>query len=377
LTKTQAEQFTQLIDTLQHLSVDGGPGSVHKPDWDALTPWGKVKRSASNVYGFAKGAVGVVGAPVRLAGRVAGKYMDLSGSALKAGAHLGGHLIDAGATLSKYGLQAGGRIGAAFFKKENPLWSMYSTIFKTTGQVVGATSKTLGNVISSALTGKGAIGGAVKGIFGMLGPAAKMYGDLFKFGLQGAAAVGRGVIGITKRVFGFGDKGKGGTGVNRKDVYELITRRLDDIYDLLDGRLDKPTRVGSYADKMKQLASRRKDLQHVGAGEGTSSGGKGGILGVLGGLFGHGKGGGSDKKGDEGHSGGLIDTAEEMGEIGAVGWGGNKLKGWGSSLKNKFFPGKSAVGEAESGIEALAKTKALDVKPAACSTCSSAIRNLR
>ena len=358
-TKTQAEQFSQLIDTLHHLSVGGGggPGSVHRPDWDTLTPWGKAKRAASNVYGFAKGTAGVVSAPVRLAGRVAGKYMDLSGSALKAGAHLGGHLIDAGATLGKYGLQAGGRIGAAFFKKENPLWSMYSTIFKTTGQVVGATSKTLGNVISSALTGKGAIGGAVKGIFGMLGPAAKMYGDLFKFGLQGAAAVGRGVIGITKRVFGFGDKGKGGTGVNRKDVYELITRRLDDIYDLLDGRLDKPIRVGSYADKMKHLADRRKDLQHVGSGEGTSSGGKGGILGVLGGLFGHGKGEGGDKKEDEGHSGGLIDTAEEMGEMSAVGWGGNKLKGWGSSLKNKFFPGKSAVGEAESGIEALAKNK--------------------
>jgi Transglycosylase SLT domain len=175
-------------------------------------------------------------------------------------------------------------------------------------------------------------GSVAKSALGLGTPLMQMYSDLFKMGLKGIGSLGKGLSGMISNLFGRGKSG----GFDKKDLYELVSKRLDHIYDLLEIRLPKQVRVGSYEDEEDKLKKQLSDRVHVEHGDKDTSG-KNGMLGSLLSMF-----GGKDPKKEDDKKKGMVDELLEGGEQ-AAGWEATSLI---SSYLKKKFPilGRLATG---------------------------------
>lgn len=278
--------------------------------------------------------------------------------------------------VAKFGIKTAGSLA-------KPILGMYAEMFK----IIPKAMTGVGSLISKALIGlfsgnpsknPGSLGGGLlKGILGIAGGITSMYSNMFGFGLKGVGSV-------FGRLFGDG-KASGGIGnVSKKDIYDLISVRLDHIYKILELRLPKPIRVGSYRDHENRLAKERAGLLHV-KDDDSSTSKLGGLFGKIAGLFGmggsHSKGGDGDHDDNNGGGGSALDTIAEttLGDLifskipglrsvkGFLGKGLKKLpllgrlfgsaeKGLGGVVKETEVGAKAAVHGVESAVIPAAET---------------------
>jgi len=216
----------------------------------------------------------------------------------------------------------GGAFDLAKFGIKNlakPMLDMYGSLFKIIPKAIFGVGSFISKSLIGILSGK-APGAMAKGMMGIANSITSMYAGMFGMGLKTLGGIGKGIGSL----FGFGGSSTKGA-PTKKDIYDLISVRLDHIYDLLDHRLCEcektAPRAGSYADHVKKLRSAREKLRHIREDE---SGGTKGKAGFLASLLGFGK---SKKEGDEEGHGGLVDTLEEYAEMGALGFAGRKFRG--------------------------------------------------
>lgn len=263
-------------------------------------------------------------------------------------------IFGASIDVTKYALKTTGKIA-------KPLMGGYVEMLKFLPKAMlgigGLISKSIVGVLSS-----GAPAIFTKGLMGIAGTFTKMYASIFTHGVAGAGKLG---FGILKRLFGFGG-GRGGKGdVSKKDIYNLVSVRLDHIYTLLDSRLaNDNVRANGYADHENRLKKDRENLEHVREDEAGDPANKTGLFGRLAALFGGGAAAeeAEDKKDKDKDPAkdGVVDEIEKGGEqalgsaiigkyahripgaryvIGASKWGARKL------LKipgMRFIPGLAA-----------------------------------
>jgi uncharacterized protein YoaH (UPF0181 family) len=250
-----------------------------------------------------------------------------------------------------------------------PVIGMYAELFKMFPKIITGVGWFMGKTIVGILSGK-APGAIAKGLVGIAGSITKMYAQMFGLGLKGIGGVGKLFGGMIGRAFGldriFG-KRKGGD-VSKKDVYELVTRRLDNIYSLLDKRLANDNiRSGSYADHERREKTDEANLMHVRDEDKDHPKVSRGIMGRLAGLLGlggaaaaddDGSDGGDDSdenKKDDGGGNGILNTMEGDAAYGLLGGAAAKAKSLGKlGLKGlKGLGGKLGLGKLlTSGIAA-------------------------
>ena len=252
------------------------------------------------------------------------------------------------------GLMRGGfGLGRAIFSKSNPMWGLYGSMLKGLGSAAGGLlnfgAKGLGATIGAgASLGKGALG--------LINPLFGMYGNLFNFGLNTAKGVLGGAGRMLGRAFGLGGSGDG---LNRETLEDVVGKRLDDIYKLLDDRIKDQTidhdvtgdgiREGSYEDYMRRVSERREKAK---AARETAGGG-----GLFASLFGsHGKKEPTPEEGDDSWGPGVSEGI--LGTLGLTALG-RKVKGLaGKAWRGGINAGKSAGSGLGKLGKMLVKTKA-------------------
>lgn len=152
--------------------------------------------------------------------------------------------------LTKFGIKTGGSL-------IKPVIGMYGEIFKMFPKVLLSVGNFVSKSIIGILSGK-APGALAKGLTGITSSITKMYASMFGLSLKGIGAVGGAIFGKL-----FGGKKPGLSSISKKDIYDLISVRLDHIYSLLDHRLAKPVRAGSYQAYEDDLKKERAKLLHL------------------------------------------------------------------------------------------------------------------
>lgn len=187
-----------------------------------------------------------------------------------------GGLLD----VSKYGIKTAGGLA-------KPILGMYAELFKMIPKSIVGVGGFISKSIIGILSGK-APGALAKGLMGITGSITKMYAGMFGLGLKAVGGAGRALFGGIGRLLGVGG-GRGG--LTKKDMYELVSKRLDGIYNLLDSRLSSANaRANSYADHEKKLKEDQDKLLHLREAEGDNPDGSKntGLFGRLAGLLGMG-----------------------------------------------------------------------------------------
>lgn len=250
-------------------------------------------------------------------------------------------LIGAGLDFAKHSVSVIGRAALGLGK---PLLSMYGSLFSTLSKTVLGAGALISKSIIGILSGK-APGAIAHGVAGIAGSIARMYSGMFGHTLNAVGGVGKFLFG---NIFGRGGRGSGQ--LNKKDLYELVSVRLDHIYTLLDNRLTRKVRKGSYQDQENELKRDRAKLRHERDEEKGHSSGIRGLAGRIASLFGHKSGGG------------ILSGAERKLEHGAeAGIGGfllGKTKSAGSAVyrtaRNIFSKGGGLATEGEEALHVAA-----------------------
>lgn len=256
------------------------------------------------------------------------------------------------------GFAASALFGTAKFAASmgKPFINLYTQVFSTMSKTVLGVGGFLSKSILSLLSGK-APAAAIKGIFGIAGGLTKMYGSMFGLGLK---ALGGASSFLFKDLLGFGSwRNKGKSDVTKKDIYKLVSQRLDNIYNLLEHRLKKPVRKNSYQDQENKLKAAKDKLLHLEEAEGLPLSGFGAVGGMVGGLFGKIKSlipGLNNNDSDTDKSGGLVNDAESAAEGAVAAKVLSKGKSLAAATTKKTVSGVKKVTKKVLGSKSTAKT---------------------
>lgn len=233
------------------------------------------------------------------------------------------HISILGAALdtTKFAIKTAGGVA-------KPLMGVYAEALKMIPKAMLGSGNLFGKLLLGVVN-SGIPKALTQGLVGITTSFTKMYASLFTHGVKGVGSLG---FGLLKRIFGF-DRGRGGIGdVSKKDIYDLISVRLDHIYNLLDHRLSPKVRKNGFQDHEDRLKKDRANLRHV---NDNNSPGKKSILDRLAAKF-----GGTDGDGYAVNDRGDIESLnEEKSQEGENSGGGSGQGGHG------------LISEVEQGVE--------------------------
>ena len=134
-------------------------------------------------------------------------------------------------------------------------------------------------------------------------------------------------------------------GLTRKDIQDLVTTRLDNIYTLLDQRLDKSVRANSFEDHLRHQKG-SVGLSTPGQQSRENGGKSGGVAGAVSSLLGLGK----SETHDGGGESGVLGAAENVAESVVGGAIANRVLRAGNAGLRVLRSGASSIGKAALGL---------------------------